>query len=108
RRSPTRVSHSFNPGYEYGSRGLSRGGLMRPAALGASLLERARKIADQIAAVLDPHRDANELVGNAHFRPSRRPHFPENRVRHRNRERSRVAEIRRRDDDGQPIENVET
>ena len=47
-------------------------------------------------------------VGDAHRRATLGAHFPEDRVRDRYRKRPVVAEVRRRDDDLEAIEEIET
>ena len=54
-----------------------------------------------------PDRDADQRIGDAHLRATLGAHLPEDRVRDRYRERPVVAEIRRRHDDAEAIQEIE-
>jgi hypothetical protein len=69
--------------------------------------QRVREIAEQIVAIFDADGDSNQRVGDPHLGAARLAHLPEDRVRHRNRERAVVAEIRRKHDDAKPIQELE-
>ena len=73
----------------------------------ACAVQRLREIGDQVVAILDADRDANEAVGDAHFRAALGAHLPEDRVRDRYRERAVVAQVRRRHDDVEAVEEIE-
>ena len=65
-------------------------------------IKRARKISQEIVAVLNPDGDANQRFGNAIFGPARLPEFEVDRLCYRDSQRPVVAQIGRRNDDSQP------
>src|SRR5436190_9304020 len=73
----------------------------------AASAKRLREVGDQVVAVLDADRKADQRVGDAHARAPLRPHFVKNRMRDRNRQRSVVAEVGREHDAAQAIEKIE-
>ena len=65
------------------------------------------KSPDQVVAVLDPARNTDQRIGDAHRRAARGAHLPEDRVRHRDGERAVVAQVRRQHDDAEAVQEVE-
>src|SRR4030095_5487925 len=69
--------------------------------------EGVREIREQIFAVLDADRDPDQRVTDAHRGAALGSHFPEDRVRHGNRNSAGVARVRRRDEYLQTVQEIE-